>query len=41
MGLRRWHELALPREPRLRGTLSNPLVRGWLWEGVGEGDRGE
>lgn len=36
MGSRRWHELALPWKPRLRGTLSKSPC--WLWEGVGEGD---
>lgn len=33
MSSRRWHELALPWELRLRGIFSKSPC--WLWDGVG------
>lgn len=38
---REWHELALPWEPSLKGTLSKPLMWGGYGRGWDEGDRGE
>lgn len=43
MSSRRWHELALPRELRLRGTLSKPpvCVGGVVMGGGGVRETGE